>query len=140
MANSFQARLVSPRFDLGGFSANLIEIPTVQGYIAVGADHAALLSQISTGVVRISTDQKEEVRLFVSEGTLHIEDDVCTLMASTFEKPEEIDLSRAESAQRRAVERLEAAKNAGPESVDIPRALAALERAKARQQLHKTKG
>jgi F-type H+-transporting ATPase subunit epsilon len=95
-----------------------------EGVLGILPRHAALLTTLAIGEMRIKLGDAEEP-LFVAGGFLEVRDNVVTVLADTAEHAEEIDEARAEEARRRAQERLEQATS------DVERAdmLGALERA-----------
>ena len=104
-----------------------VEAPGVFGYIGILPGHAPLLYQIRSG--RLQYRQGEEDHfLAVHWGFLEVLDDTVTVLAETAERPQDIDLSRAESALVRAKARLE---EFGA-SYDVDRAQQAVARAEAR--------
>ncbi len=104
-----------------------VEAPGVLGYFGVLPGHAPLLSQIRSG--RLQYRQGEEAHfLAVHWGFLEVFDDAVIVLAETAERPQDIDLSRAESALTRARERLEEFGAA----YDVDRAQQAVARAEAR--------
>ena len=83
-----------------------VEAPGIFGYIGILPGHAPLLYQIRSG--RLQYRQGEEDHfLAVHWGFLEVLDDTVTVLAETAERPQDIDLSRAESALERARARLE---------------------------------
>lgn len=104
-----------------------VEAPGVFGYIGILPGHAPLLYQIRSG--RLQYRQGEEDHfLAVHWGFLEVLDDTVTVLAETAERPQDIDLSRAESALTRAKARLEEFGAA----YDVERAQQAVARAEAR--------
>jgi F-type H+-transporting ATPase subunit epsilon len=105
----------------------MVNAPGSEGQLGILPQHAALLTMLQSGAMRIQLDDAEEP-LFVSGGFLEVNDDVVTVLADTAEYAEEIDEARAEEARRRAQERLEQSLSE-QERAEV---LAAVERAAAR--------
>ena len=104
-----------------------VEAPGALGYFGVLPGHAPLLSQIRSG--RLQYRQGEEDHfLAVHWGFVEVLDDEVTVLAETAERPQDIDLTRAESALVRAKARLEEFGAA----YDVQRAQQAVARAEAR--------
>ena len=104
-----------------------VEAPGILGYIGVLPGHAPLLYQIRSG--RLQYRQGEEDHfLAVHWGFLEVLDDTVTVLAETAERPQDIDLGRAETALARAKARLEEFGAA----YDVDRAQQAVARAEAR--------
>ena len=107
---------------------HVVNLPLENGSIGVLANHAPLMGAVVDGVVTCASDEGEYV-IAVGIGVVNIVNNAVTVLSRTAEEAEDIDLARAEAAEKRARERL-AAKNA---DTDAARAEAALHRAVARQ-------
>ena len=105
-----------------------VRLPLESGSIGVLANHAPLMGAVVDGVVTCASDEGE-FAIAVGIGVVNIVNNEVTVLSRTAEEAENIDLARAEAAEKRARERL-AAKNA---DTDASRAEAALHRAVARQ-------
>jgi F-type H+-transporting ATPase subunit epsilon len=104
-----------------------VEAPGVFGYIGILPGHAPLLYQIRSGRLQYRQGDEDHF-LAVHWGFLEVLDDTVTVLAETAERPQDIDLKRAESALERAKSRLE---EFGA-SYDVDRAQQAVARAEAR--------
>ena len=107
---------------------HVVNLPLINGSIGVLANHAPLMGAVVDGVVTCASDEGEYV-IAVGIGVVNIVNNEVTVLSRTAEEAENIDLARAEAAEKRAREHL-AAKNA---DTDAARAEAALHRAVARQ-------
>ena len=107
---------------------HIVNLPLESGSIGVLADHAPLLGAVVDGTVTCASDDGEYV-IAVGIGVVNVVNNSVTVLSRTAEEAENIDLARAEAAEKRARERL-AAKTA---DTDAARAEAALHRAIARQ-------
>ena len=107
---------------------HVVNLPLENGSIGVLANHAPLMGAVVDGVVTAASDEGEYV-IAVGIGVVNIVNNEVTVLSRTAEEAENIDLARAEAAEKRARERL-AAKSA---DTDAARAEAALHRAVARQ-------
>jgi F-type H+-transporting ATPase subunit epsilon len=107
---------------------HVVNLPLENGSIGVLANHAPLMGAVVDGVVTCASDEGEYV-IAVGIGVVNIVNNAVTVLSRTAEEAEDIDLARAEAAEKRARERL-AAKNA---DTNAARAEAALHRAVARQ-------
>lgn len=105
--------------------------PGVEGYFGVWPGHAPFLASLGTGLVSYRDGGREHL-LAVNGGFAEVGPDRVIILADTAERPEEIDVARAQRARERAEQRLA---GKGGEEVDYARALAALNRATARLQL-----
>ncbi len=107
--------------------ADMVVARGTEGTLGILPEHAALLTTLAIGEMRIKLGGAEEP-LFIAGGFLEVRDNVVTVLADTAEHAEEIDEARAEEARRRAQERLEQAIS----DVDRAEMLGALERAISR--------
>ena len=104
-----------------------VEAPAVFGYIGILPGHAPLLYQIRSGQLQYRQGEEQHY-LAVHWGFLEVLDDTVTVLAETAERPQDIDLARAESALNRAKARLEEFGAA----YDVDQAQQAVARAEAR--------
>ena len=105
-----------------------INVPLSDGSAGILADHAPMMGAVTDGVVTCAFEGGEEA-VAVGLGVLNVVDNEVTILVRAAEIAEDIDLARAEAAERRARERL-ARKSS---EIDASRAEAALHRAIARQ-------
>ena len=105
-------------------------VPTEEYVLGILANHSPLVARIRTGKLEIIQDDEKSVYA-ITEGLINVKKDGVTILVSTIERKDEIDIDRAKEAKRRAEERL--ASNS--ESVDRTRAEAALSRAITRLSL-----
>ena len=125
--NTLHVEVVTAERELYNGEANLVSAPGSEGRLGILPRHAALLTTLAPGDLRIELNGAEEP-LFISGGFLEVSDDNVTVLADTAEHAEEIDQARAEEARRRAQERLAQAQS----NVERAELQAALERAIAR--------
>src|SRR5713101_587731 len=122
--NTLHVEVVTAEREIYNGEADMVVARRTEGVLGILPRHAALLTTLAIGEMRIKLGDAEEP-LFVAGGFLEVRDNVVTVLADTAEHAEEIDEARAEEARRRAQERLEQATS------DVERAdmLGALERA-----------
>ena len=110
--------------------ADVLVVPGIEGQLGILPHHAPLMTTLQPGELRVRKGV-EEFSLAISGGFLEVRPDRVIILADAAERAEEIDVSRAEEAKRRAEERLR-----HPTSeVDAARADAAMRRALARLQV-----
>ena len=129
---SFQLRIITPERVFFEGPADMIEFNTTEGEIGIYRNHAPLTVIIKPGILTI-TDGESVKEAALHAGFAEILQDQVTIMAEIIEWPDEIDISRAEEAKKRAEDRL-ASKT--PET-DVARAETALRRAMARIEVAK---
>src|SRR5438105_13345418 len=103
--NTLHVEIVTAERELYNGEANLVSAPGSEGRLGILPRHAALLTTLAPGDLRIELNGAEEP-LFVSGGFLEVSNNQATVLADTAEHAEEIDQARAEEARRRAQERL----------------------------------
>ena len=105
-----------------------ITVPVDGGTIGILANHAPLMGAVTDGVVTCRSDDGEDT-VAVGIGVLSVVQNEVNILARAAEIAEDIDVARAEAAEKRARARL--AQKAS--DLDAARAEAALHRAIARQ-------
>ncbi len=99
--------------------------PGSLGYFGILRGHTPFVSSLQTGITRITKSNGEKITLATSGGFLMTDGKKVILLAESAERPEEIDVARAQKAKERAEKRLA---ERTPE-IDLDRAKAALLRA-----------
>jgi F-type H+-transporting ATPase subunit epsilon len=99
----------------------------VEGEFAVLPQHAAFITTLAPGELRIIRGGEEEA-MAITGGFFEVRNDRVVVLADAAERVEEIDVARAEAARRRAEETLLERR----EVVDLVAAEASLRRALAR--------
>jgi F-type H+-transporting ATPase subunit epsilon len=103
--NTLHVEVVTAERELYNGEANLVSAPGTEGRMGILPRHAALLTTLAPGELRIELNGANEP-LFVSGGFLEVSNNSVTVLADTAEYAEEIDQARAEEARRRAEESL----------------------------------
>lgn len=103
---NFQLKIITPERVLFDEVITQVSLPTLDGEITVLANHMPLLSVIGSGEVRIIKQDGGLIPIVISGGFCEINDTRFLLLADTAERVEELDILRAEEAQKRAQERL----------------------------------
>lgn len=85
--------------------ADMVVAPGAGGTLGILPRHAALLTTLNPGVLRI-TQGVDEVVMALSGGFLEVLDNRVSVLTDAAERAEEIDESRAEEARRRAEQAL----------------------------------
>ena len=93
---------------------DIVLVPGSQGEMGILPNHAPLLSTLQFGVLKVRTKEREEV-FTIAGGVIEVQPNLITVMADAAENVNEIDISRAEAARRRAEEIL---KQGSPEDSD----------------------
>ena len=106
---------------------DLVVAPGIDGELGILPHHAALITALQPGAIRIRRGGDEE-HLAVGGGFMEVYNNRVIILADSAERAEEIDFARAEEARRRAEERLRMRGG----DVDAERALASLRRSTIR--------
>lgn len=130
MDRTFLLRVVTPDRQVVRDDVEEAQIPGKEGYLGILPSHAPLISELKIGEVSYRKG-REVRRLAVTWGFVEVLPEQVTVLAETAERPEEIDVTRAQAAKERAERRL---KHPDPDT-DIARATVALERALIRLQV-----
>ena len=131
MANQLQLDVVTPERRLLSETVNAVTVPGSNGEMQLLPGHAALISELKTGVLTYNQDGTN-LQLHVSGGFLEVNDDRVSVLAEIAERPEEIDAARARLAREHTEKQLSAW--SGSEE-DFGKAQAKLERSMVRLQL-----
>lgn len=106
-----------------------VELPFSGGSVGVLKDHAPMLGAVEDGVVTARKENGATEFIAVNLGVANVVHNEVTLLVRTAERAENIDLPRAEAAEKRARDRL-AERGA---NLDVKRAQIALHRSLTRQ-------
>ena len=107
-----------------------VELPFSGGSVGVLKDHAPMLGAVEDGVVTARKENGATEFIAVNLGVANVVHNEVTLLVRTAERAENIDLPRAEAAEKRARDRL-AERGA---NLDVKRAQIALHRSLTRQE------
>jgi len=102
-----------------------INAPGTEGYFSILINHTPFVSSLKAGIIRVTRPNGEIFTLSTSGGFLMTDGKKVILLADAVERPEEIDVARAQAAKERAEKRLA---ERTPD-IDIDRARFALLRA-----------
>ncbi len=128
MTDTFQLDIVTPEKQVvKGFAAEEAQIPGLDGYLGILPGHAPLITELKSGELTYRANGATQ-SLSVAWGFAEVLPDKVTILAETCERPQEIDVPRAEKSKARAEDRL---KSNNPE-IDYTRAEDALQRAETR--------
>jgi len=108
---------------------DIVVLPGAGGEMGVLPHHAPVLTTLKFGVVKVRYNNKEEI-FAVAGGVAEVQPDLVTVLADAAENVEEIDITRAQFAKKRAQEAL--AKGVPKDPDEILSIEAALHRSKLR--------
>ena len=117
---------------LKGLACESFIIPTINGEINVLPGHMNLISELATGILTAKTSMGDR-KFSITAGLLKVVENEINVLSTTSEKAEDIDIARAQSAQKKAESRLKG--DASLTDVDIIKFRRKLERARMRIKL-----
>lgn len=105
MAKTLHVDIVSAEQAIFSGEAEMVIAPGETGELGILPDHAALLTRIRPGTVRVKRpgEDREEV-IYVSGGMLEVQPHVVTVLADTSVRAENLDEQKALEAKRAAEE------------------------------------
>jgi F-type H+-transporting ATPase subunit epsilon len=98
-------QIVSADRSLVNEQVDEVEIPGADGYFGVLPGHTPLLALLGAGELWYRQGQ-EKYYLAIAFGFAEVQPEAVTILAQIAEKPDDIDVARAEAARKRAEERL----------------------------------
>jgi F-type H+-transporting ATPase subunit epsilon len=108
LPSHIQLQIVSADRSLVNEQVDEVEIPGADGYFGVLPGHTPLLAVLGMGDLWYRQGQGEAHthHLAIAFGFAEVQPDRVTILAQIAEKPEDIDVARAEAAKKRAEERM----------------------------------
>jgi F-type H+-transporting ATPase subunit epsilon len=122
--------IVTPERSLVSEQVDEVQLPGSEGYFGVLPGHTPLLATLQVGELWYRVGQEKHY-LAVAFGFAEVLPDRVTVLAQLAERPEDIDVPRAEAAKKRAEERI-----ARPQAdIDFERARVAMMKSLIRLQV-----
>jgi F-type H+-transporting ATPase subunit epsilon len=134
MAETFQLEIVTPEKMVVKDVAEEMQIPGKNGYLGILPGHAPLITELAVGEISYRKGG-QTYYLSVAWGFAEVLQDKVTILAETAEKPQEIDVKRAQESKQKAEEALKTGKTED----DFTRAEDALKRAETRLEVAEKK-
>ncbi len=133
MAATFELEVATPEKLVIQVTCTEANIPGADGELGILPGHAALLSSLTSGVLRYkAADGRDEV-MAIHGGWVEVQPTLVRVLTDAAENPDVVDRARAEESLKRAQARLAST----VENVDFARALNALKRAQVRVDIAK---
>lgn len=131
LPDAIELVIVTPERQLLRETVTEVTIPGADGALGILPGHAPLITELGIGELTYrAKNATEPGHLAIMSGFAEVLGDRVSVLAETAERPEEIDVARAEEAKKRAQQRLaEATSNP---SIAWDRAAVALQRALVR--------
>jgi F-type H+-transporting ATPase subunit epsilon len=106
LPTELQLHIVSADRALVNETVDEVEIPGSEGYFGVLPGHTPLLALLGAGELWYRPRGQDKQYLAIAFGFAEVQPDQVTILAQIAERPDEIDIPRAEAAKRRAEERI----------------------------------
>jgi F-type H+-transporting ATPase subunit epsilon len=134
LPTKFTLEIVTPERSLLAAEVDEAQLPGADGYFGVLPGHTPMLSALQVGELwyRIGA---EKHFMAIAFGFVEVLPERVTVLAQIAERPEDIDVSRAEAAKRRAEERLARAVPTPQTDLDFERARIAMMKSMIRLQV-----
>ena len=130
VGDSIQLVVVTPVNQLLSEAVTEVQLPGADGYLGVLPGHAPLITELGIGELTYQTANGQTGLLAIIRGFAEVLPERVSVLAETAERPEDIDVNRAQQALQRAQERI-----AKGGDIDWDRASASLQRALVRIQV-----
>jgi len=127
MPDTFQLEVVTPEKMVVKDVAEEMQIPGKNGYLGILPGHAPLITELAVGEISYRSGGQTHY-LAVAWGFAEVLPDKVTILAEAAERPQDIDVARAQESKKRAEEAL---KN-GKTEADFTHAEDSLKRAETR--------
>jgi F-type H+-transporting ATPase subunit epsilon len=83
-----------------------VNAPGTEGYFSILVNHTPFVSSLKAGIIKVTRENEETSTFSMSGGFLMTDGKKVILLADAVERPEEIDVSRAQAAKERAEKRI----------------------------------
>jgi F-type H+-transporting ATPase subunit epsilon len=134
LPESIELVIVTPERQLLRQTVVEVTLPGGDGCLGILPGHAPLITELAIGELTYRAKSASEAgHLAIISGFAEVLGDRVTVLAEIAERPEEIDMARAEEAKKRAEQRLATASS--DPNVDWARAAIALQRSLIRIQV-----
>lgn len=90
--------IVTPEKTIYSAEVDQVTLPTMMGEITVLPHHVPMVSALTAGMVRITSEGQETI-MAISRGFIEIEHHRVIVLAETAERAEEIDVEKAQAAR-----------------------------------------
>ncbi len=126
--------IVSPSKPIFNGEVKSITLPGTEGNFQVLYNHAPILSSLTIGIIKIEDVNGNKRNISTSGGSVEVKNNSVVVLANSAEFEDEIDTNRAQKAKERAEKRLN---NKSSVDIDVTRAELALARALNRLKISK---
>jgi F-type H+-transporting ATPase subunit epsilon len=122
-------KIVTPERTVSESEVDQITLPVLDGQVTILPGHRSYIAALKAGEIMLKVDGKE-ILLVTSGGFVEFKDNTLVVLADTAEAAEEIDVTRAEEARKKAQEI--SAQKVTMNEMEYARVAAAIEKESAR--------
>lgn len=130
MANTIRCDIVSAEEEIFHGEATMVVATGEEGELGIAPRHAALITRLKPGQVRVLRENGEELFFYVSGGILEVQPSLVTVLADTALRAKDLD----EAAARRAKDEAERTLANRTDALEVAQAQAQLAQAVAQLQ------
>jgi len=134
LPTKLQLEIVTPDRALAREEVDEVVVPGSEGELGILPGHTPLLATLKVGEIWYRQGGEKHY-LAVAFGFVEVLPDRVTILAQVAERPQDIDVERAERAKRRAEERLAQTATSGDGALDFERARVAMMKSLIRLQV-----
>lgn len=103
--NKQRLEIVTPQKKVFSEDVDFLVAPGADGELGILPGHTPLITSLNVGIMRVEQEGKK-YSIVVSGGFMEVRNSKVTVLATAAERTDEIDVSRAEAAKKRAEDRL----------------------------------
>ena len=129
-ANTIHVDIVSAEGEIFAGAASMVFAPGSDGELGIAPRHAALITRLKPGQVRVLQENGEELFFYVSGGILEVQPTLVTVLADTALRAKDLD----EAAARKAKDEAERMLANRTDALEVAQAQAQLAQAMAQLQ------
>ena len=122
MTDTILVEIVSAEHEIYSGAAKMVFAPAELGEVGIAPGHAALITKMGPGEVRVKDTEGNETAFYVSGGILEVQPNIVTVLSDTAQRAEDLD----EAAILKAKEEAENALHEKGDAIDYSKARAAL--------------
>lgn len=104
--NTFELHILTAEKSFFHGQCESLIVPSSDGMYGIQANHRNMVAAIVPGTMEYTPAGEGKKYAAISNGILKMEDNACTILADTAERPEDIDINRARRAAEEAKEKL----------------------------------
>lgn len=123
--STIRVEIVSAEQEIWSGEGTMVFAPGVAGELGIAPRHAPLITRLTSGDVRVQMEDGEQQFFFITGGLLEIQPNLVTVLSDTAMRGEQLDEEAAQSAMKRAEEKLKDANIGDKGYADMKAELAA---------------